>query len=299
MTDPAEAFAIDAGTVRRAANRAASSYDEAAALQGEVRARLLERLDYVRLSPRVVLDLGAATGDGCAALQARYPDAAVVALDVAENMLRRARHKHADSGVDGYLCADAMALPLAADSVDLVFSNLLLASCPAPERVLREVSRVLRPGGLFNFATAGPDTLYELRDAWAQVDNSPHVHLFSDMHNVGDAVLAAGLAEPVLDLEYFTLCYRSLGGIMRELKACGASNAAVGRARGLLGRRRWQALQQAYEQFRDAEQRLPVSCEIIYGQAWGRDPGATRPLADGEARVPLSAIGRRSSKTQE
>lgn len=299
MTSPTEAFAIDTSVVRRAANRAARGYDEAAALQGEVRKRLLERLDYVRLSPQVVLDLGAATGDGSAALQTRYPDAAVIALDIAENMLLSARGKHTDQQNIGYLCADAVALPLANDSVDLVFSNLLLPACHAPERVLREVGRVLRPGGLFNFASAGPDTLYELRDAWAQVDDGPHVHLFSDMHNVGDAVLAAGLAEPVLDLEYFTLCYRSLKGIMRDLKACGASNAMIGRARGLLGTGRWQALEQVYEKFRDQEQRLPVSCEIIYGQAWGRAPGSGVVLTDGEARVPLSAIGRRSSSTLE
>lgn len=299
MTAPIDAFAIDAKAVRRAANRAARGYDEAAALQREVRERLLERLDYVRLEPRVILDLGTATGDGSAALRARYPEAVVIALDLAENMLQQARHKHAESTNVEYLCADAMALPLATDSVDLIFCNLLLPSCQAPERVLGEVSRVLRPGGLFNFATAGPDTLYELRDAWAEIDNGPHVHLFSDMHDVGDAVLAAGLAEPVLDLEYFTLCYRSLDGIMRELKACGASNAATGRMRGLLGKQRWQALQQAYEQFRDAEQRLPVSCEVIYGQAWGRAPGAAVTAEGGEAQVPLSAIGRRSSRPRD
>ncbi len=299
MATPADAFAIDATAVRRAANRAARGYDEAAALQGEVRERLLERLDYVRLDPQVILDLGTATGDGSAALRERFPEAVIIALDLAENMLLRARDKHAATKQVEYLCADAMALPLVADSVDLVFCNLLLPACQVPARVLEEVSRVLRPGGLFNFATAGPDTLYELRDAWAQIDDSPHVHLFSDMHDVGDAVLAAGLVEPVLDLEYFTLCYRSLDGIMRELKACGASNAATGRMRGLLGKQRWQALQQAYEQFRDAEQRLPVSCEVIYGQAWGRAPGTAVSAESGEAQVPLSAIGRRPSRQQD
>lgn len=299
MTAPAEAFAIDATVVRRTANRAAQSYDEAAALQREVRERLLERLDYVRLQPTVVLDLGSATGDGSAQLRRRYPEATVVALDVAENMLLRARDKHASAKDVEYLCADAMALPLTTDSVDLVFCNLLLPACEAPARVLQEVSRVLRPGGLFNFATTGPDTLYELRDAWAQIDDGPHVHLFSDMHDVGDAVLAAGLAEPVLDLEYLTLCYRSLKGIMRELKACGASNATAGRMRGLLGKGRWQALQQAYEQFRDAEHRLPVSCEVIYGQAWGSARSSAVSVEGGEAQVPLSAIGRRPSRSQD
>ncbi len=287
-------FALDRRAVRSAANAAAASYDAAAVLQSAVREHLLERLDYVRLEPAVVLDLGAATGGGCAALTARYPDALVIGADIAERMLLAARSNNAASAPCTYLCADALALPLAADSVDLVFCNLLLPFCEPLELALREIKRVLSPGGLFNFATAGPDTLYELRDAWASIDPSPHVHRFPDMHDVGDAILAAGLAEPVLDTDYFTLYYRNVKTIMRELQACGAHNATVGRKRGLTGRGQFGQLQDAYEQFRDSERRLPVSCEIIYGQAWGQAPGTGVDAATGEARVPVDRIGRRS-----
>lgn len=287
-------YALDRREVRKAANAAAATYDAAAALQSAVREQLLERLDYVRLEPAVILDLGAATGEGCSALAGRYPQALVIGVDFAENMLLAARRKTATTESCHFLCADALALPIRADSVDLVFCNLMLPFCEPLELALREIKRVLRPGGLLNFATAGPDTLYEMRDAWGSIDSAPHVHRFLDMHDVGDAMLAAGLAEPVLDTDYFTLYYRNVTTIMRELQACGAHNAMVGRSRCLTGRGQLQQLQKAYEQFRDAEQRLPVSCEIIYGQAWGQAPGTGVDAATGEARVPLERIGRRS-----
>lgn len=291
----ADLFALDVMAVRRAANAAAKTYDGAAALQAEVRQRLLERLDYVKLEPAVVVDLGAATGAASAILAKRYPDAHIVALDSAEQMLRRVCARTISPQRLTLLQADAAALPLADGSVDLIFCNLLLPWCNDPMLVLAECRRVLRPGGLFNFATLGPDTLYEMREAWAAVDQASHVHRFADMHNVGDAVVAAGMAETVLDLEYITLCYRSVNSIMRELKACGAHNSTAGRSRGLTGRARLQALNEAYEQFRDSDGRLPVSCEVIYGQAWGPFPKSTVDPKTNEAHVPVSGIGRRAT----
>ncbi|NNF52184.1 MAG: methyltransferase domain-containing protein, partial [Gammaproteobacteria bacterium] len=255
MTDP---YTLETTEVRRAANAAASTYDEAAALQAEVRKRLLERLDYVKLEPDVVLDLGAATGGASRSLGERYGDAQIVAVDFADRMLRRIAERDLPAKAPGLLCADAVALPLASDSVDLIFCNLLLPWCNEPGRVLQECRRVLKPGGLFNFSALGPDTLYEMREAWSSVNGASHVHRFADMHDVGDAVVAAGFAEPVLDLEYITLCYRSVDGIMRELKACGAHNATAGRSRGLTGAGSLRLVESAYEKFRDADGRLPV-----------------------------------------
>lgn len=294
MVVPTDPFALDVLEVRRAANAAAASYDDAAALQAEVRQRLLERLDFVKLEPTVILDLGAATGEASVALAERYPNAVIVALDSAKNMLRRVRARELPANRLRVLCADAADLPLANASVDLIYCNLLLPWCKEPMRVLQECRRVLRPGGLFNFATLGPDTLYEMREAWSAVDKASHVHRFADMHDVGDAIIAAGMAEPVLDLEYITLCYRSVEGIMRELKACGAHNATSGRPRGLTGRARLLAVNEAYEQFRDADGRLPVSCEVIYGQAWGQQPRSNVNPQTNEASVPLAGIGRRT-----
>lgn len=299
MVQSRDPYLLDRSAVRRAASAAAHGYDDAAALQAEVRLRLLERLDYVKIAPEVVLDLGAATGAACAALAERYPDAVVIALDCAEAMLQQLSEKDLACAEPGRLCADAGAIPLREGSVDLVFCNLLLPWCNQATGVLQEVRRVLRPGGLFNFSTLGPDTLYEMREAWSSVDRGSHVHRFVDMHIVGDAVLAAGLAEPVLDLEYITLSYRSIQGIMRELKACGASNATAGRARGLTGKARMRQLEQAYERFRDENGRLPVSCEVIYGQAWGQEPRSVVDPETNEATVPLARIGRRRGSSGE
>lgn len=284
---------LESAVVRSAANAAAKGYDESAILQAEVRKRLLERLDYVRLQPATILDMGAATGEACVVLASRYPQARIIALDFAVNMLRETSARPELQGRCDLLCADAQALPLASGSVDLIFCNLLLPWCNEPLNVLQECRRVLRPGGLFNFATAGPDTLYEMRAAWSSVDRTSHVHRFIDMHDVGDALLSVGLAEPVLDLEYITLSYRSVEGIMRELKACGAHNATTGRPRGLMGKARMQAVYDAYEQFRGDDGRIPVSCEVIYGQAWGALPASKLDPLTSEASVPLSSVGRR------
>ena len=292
MTNP---FSLDVAEVRRAANAAANTYDAAAALQAEVRERLLERLDYVKLKPGVVLDLGAATGGAVAALAERYSSAQIIAVDIADKMLLRTGERDFRALPPDLLCADAAALPVASASVDLIFCNLLLPWCNDPGQVLQECRRVLKPGGLLNFSSLGPDTLYEMREAWASVDGASHVHRFADMHDVGDAVVAAGLAEPVLDLEYITLCYRSVSGLMREIKACGAHNSTVGRRRGLTGPRTMRALENAYEQYRDEDGRLPVSCEVIYGQAWGPQPGSAVDPLSNEASVPLTSVRRRNS----
>lgn len=288
-------FLLDAGALRRACNRAASTYDAAAALQAEVRARLLERLDYVRLEPQVVIDLGAATARACDVLAQRYPQSTVVAVDFAENMLKLSRADRSPHDARHAACADAMALPFADASVDLVFCNLMLHCCNEPLEVLAECRRVLRPRGLLSLAAFGPDTLFEMRAAWAEADADSHVNRFQDMHDLGDDMLKAGLAEPVLDSEHFTLTYRTVPGIMRDLKNMGAQNVTHGRPRGLVGRARFDKVSQAYEQFR-RNGRLPATYEVVYGQAWGRPARASGGGAGHETSIPVSDIGMRAKK---
>lgn len=283
---------LDSAALRAACNKAAETFDAAAALQAEVRGRLLERLDYVRIEPRVIIDLGAATGRASEALAGRYPDATVIAVDFAENMLRQARSRSIGGEPLPVACADAGALPLASASVDLIFCSLMLHCCNDLKRVLTECRRVLRPHGLLSLATFGPDTLFEMRAAWSGVDQASHVHRFPDMHNVGDGMLGVGLAEPVLDAEHFTLTYKTVRGIMKDLKAIGAQNATIGRPRGLCGRRRMQQVSDAYEQFRENE-RLPATFEVVYGQSWGRGAGQAAQTSGKETRIPLSDVGRR------
>lgn len=291
--------AIDRLAARRSFSAASAGYDRVAVLQTEVRTRLLERLDIVKLTPAVVLDLGCGTGVASQALQQRYPQAQIIAMDAAFGMMQQAAHHH--SFVQKLLrkgfarvCADAYRLPFNSASVDLVFSNLMLQWCDPPDAVFAEIRRVLKADGLVLFASFGPDTLRELRQAWAVVDAHTHVNRFIDMHDLGDAMVRAGLAEPVLDVERFTLTYPDVMDLMRELKAIGAHNVTAGRRHGLTGRAALKQMTVAYEsQRRDGV--LPASYEVVYGQAWGND----QPLdklsrgLDGEVRIPINKIGRR------
>jgi malonyl-CoA O-methyltransferase len=276
---------LDFAEVRRAFDHAAASYDAHAALQREVCDRLLDRLDYMKLQPGRVLDVGAGTGYGLSHLRSRYAEADLHALDIAAAMLKRARTRqpHASwmqrarsylAPLDGaqsyFLCADMERLPLAANSMDLVWSSLALQWARDPEATLRGFHRVLAPGGLLIFATFGPDTLKELRAAFAAIDDAPHVNRFIDLHDIGDMLIHAGFASPVMEMEMLTLTYADLKFLMRDLKGMGAHNAALSRRRGLLGKSAWSRLQQAYEAQR-LEGRLPATFEVIYGHAWAGD----------------------------
>lgn len=289
MSDP---FDIDRDRVRRSFAHAARSYDEAAVLQARVRDELLQRLDVVRLEPTVVLDLGAGTGHASLALKRRFRSSRVVALDLAEGMLREAGRRQTFLRRFRRVCAHAAALPLRDASVDLVFSNLMLQWCTDPDAVFRECRRVLRPGGLLTFTTFGPDTLVELRRAWAAADRHTHVNRFIDMHDLGDALLRAGLAEPVMDVERYTLTYAEVRELMRDLKAIGAHNANAGRPRGLTGRGALARMTAAYETYR-RDGRLPATYEVVFGQAWVPVGAPRAKRAPGEVVVPVEQVGGR------
>jgi len=285
---------LDRARVRANFQRAAADYDRAAVLQREVGSRLLERLDLLKIAPRRILDLGCGTGHALPALARRYPRAQLIGLDLAEAMLHRARRRQGPwqrlRRPQRFLCADATALPLADDSVDLVHSNLTLQWLDDPAPAFAEVFRILRPGGVFLFTTLGPDTLRELRESWAVADRAEHVSPFLDLHDVGDALLRARLADPVVDVERLTLTYADVRDLMRDLKTLGAANATAGRPRGLTGKGRLARMTAAYEAYRDDAGRLPATYEVTYGLAWVADPKPPPARADGAATVPLSVL---------
>jgi malonyl-CoA O-methyltransferase len=293
-----DALALDKRMVRRAFERAAASYDAAAVLQNEVCRRMLARLEYIRIAPATILDAGSGTGNAVRGLLARYPGARVIALDLALAMARRARARRpwpALSTVEGWrglfgrggrrlsaVCGDIEQLPFAPAGAGMIWSNLVLQWSNEPKRAFAEMHRVLAPGGLLMFSTFGPDTLKELRAAFASVDRHTHVHRFIDMHDLGDALVACGFADPVMDMEIVTLTYADVRELMRDLKAIGAHNTTRGRPAALTGKSLLAKIAQNYEAAR-REGRLPATFEVIYGHAWKPQPRVSptgRPVID-------------------
>jgi malonyl-CoA O-methyltransferase len=284
---------LDTAGVRSAFDRASTSYEAAAVLQARMADELLERLALFKLAPQVVVDLGAGTGRMTGELKRLYKRATVIALDIAPGMLREARRHFALFRRFERICADARRLPFATASVDVLVSNLMLQWCDDLDVAFAEIRRVLKPDGFLSFTTFGPDTLRELRTAWATVDNYSHVNTFIDMHDIGDALGRAGLTEPVLDVERVTLTYPDVMSLMRDLKVIGAHNVTAGRARGLTGRTRLRQMEVAYESAR-TDDRIPATYEVVFGAAWGSaGRGAASPI-EGEVRIAPSAIRNRT-----
>jgi malonyl-CoA O-methyltransferase len=287
---------MDAGTpslealrIKRSFARAAAGYDAAAALPREIAARMLERLDYVKIQPARVVDLGCGTGSALVALGERYPRAEIIGVDVCEAMLRVARGRRSrlrwtlpflhGPRRASWLAADARALPLPDAAAGLVWSNLMLHWLADPLAALHEAHRVLETGGLLTFSTLGPDTLKEVRASFS--DGYEHTLRFVDMHDYGDMLVGCGFAGPVMDAERLTVTYPSLEALFDELRRNGSICAAPGRRRGLMGRRTWRAMCDAYEK-RRVEGRLPASFEVLYGHAWKAEP---RKIADGRSVI--------------
>jgi malonyl-CoA O-methyltransferase len=282
-----QAQVLDKRALRRFFGRAARGYDRAAVLQQEVGARALERLQLIRIDPALILDAGCGTGGSAAALRARFPRARLLELDLAPEMLDVARDRLSGgqsrwrnffsptwwrgSARNIFLCADNEQLPLRTGTVDLLWSNLAFQWANDISKILKECRRVLRPGGLLMFSTLGPDTLKELRQAFAADAGRPHVNRFIDMHDIGDMLVQAGFGDPVMDMEQLTLTYQNLNALTSDLRATGSQNVHPDRRRGLTGRQLIMSVELAYERYRQ-EGRLPATFEVIYGHAWKPEP---------------------------
>jgi len=284
----ADPVPIDKRQARRNFGRAATAYDEVAVLQHETGRQMVERLDYMRIEPQSILDIGCGSGLTTELLLRRFPRARVHALDFALPMLALTRKRGRWLRRPACVCADLDHLPLASQSLDLVFANASLQWSADPAAAFRDIARVLKPNGLLIFSSFGPGTLHELRAAWAEVDGHPHVHPFIDMHDYGDMLTAGGLADPIMDVERMTLTYKDAGQLMREIKVIGAGNASAGRSRGLTGRERLSRVCAAYERFRNADGRLPVSYEVVHGHAWA----PAQRQVDGETRIAVDVLRR-------
>jgi malonyl-CoA O-methyltransferase len=251
-------------------DKAAHTYDKAAVLQRTVGSALLERLQGIHLQPKTILDLGCGTGYFSSFLKEAYPSAETIGFDKSYGMLKQAQYKEKKDQLSKvhWLGGQAESLPFRDHSFELVYSNLMLHWSTDFSAMLNELRRVLKPGGLLLFSMVGADTLKELRYCWAQVDDNPHVHVFPDMHDLGDSLLQTRFSDPVMDVEYFTLLYSDAFYLMKDLKELGVQNLSIDRHRGLTSKKSLQTLIQAYENFRNAAGKLPATWEIIYGHAW-------------------------------
>ena len=274
MDEVVDQYRIDKARVRASFSRAAMSYDASAVLQKQVRDEMFSRLDLINIKPlalrgSAILDAGCGTGLASFALQNRFKKSQVISMDIALGMLQKTKTQRPFLNKllnqQYLLCADIESLPVASNSISLLWSNLALQWCNDLDAAFNEAARVLQPDGLFMFSTFGPDTLKELRAS----SNNGHTHVsrFIDMHDIGDALTRAGFSAPVLDVEHYTLTYDNVKGVMTDLKSIGAHNATAGRARGLQGKGFLSNLTQVYEQFRQ-NGKLPATFEVIYGHAW-------------------------------
>jgi len=262
---------IDRKAMRLSFDKAAAFYDAAAVLQQEVANRLVERMDLMTMQPVSILDAGSGTGFVSQLIAQRFPKAKITALDLAPNMLKQARDKRSFkqrwNKQFRYVTAEVENLPLANASVELIISGLTLQWCQDLPKVFKEFRRVLAPGGLLLFSSFGPDTLKELRQSWASVDDKAHVNEFLDMHDVGDALLQGGFSDPVMDMEMLTVTYNDVKTVMKDLKQIGAHNVMQGRSHNITGKDKLKLMIENYENFR-VDGLIPVSHEIVYGHAW-------------------------------
>jgi malonyl-CoA O-methyltransferase len=294
---------VDPAAVRRGFSRAVATYDAAAVLQREVGTRMAQRLDYVKLAPAVIVDAGCGTGEAVGELGIRYPGATVLAFDIAlpmveaarkrartqRSLLRRLLQPLTTRGAPPpqFVCADINALPFAGVCADLIWSNLALQWVNDLPRAITEFRRVLKVGGLLSFTTFGPDTLREIRSAFARAGGATYTNRFVDMHDIGDMLVDAGFADPVMDMERIVLTYESPRALLAELKSIGATNRTRGRLRGLMGRQRFERATRALEALRDGG-RIPATFEVIYGHAWKVAP---RHTPEGHAIIRVQRPG--------
>lgn len=283
---------FDYKALKKGFNESAETYERQAKMVREIGGHLLQRIESLNLEPKRILDLGAGTGRLSRDLLKLYPKARIYCIDLSEKRLVFAKGKRKWFCKQHYITSDMHTLPFANESFDLVVSNLALHWSDHLHQAIYEAKRVLKIGGSLLFSTLGPDTLRELRASFASISPDPHINLFYDMHDIGDALLKSGLADPVMDIEYFTHFVKGVPELFKELKATGEINYQTLRARGMMGPKKLEKIVAHYEQYRSDKKRLPVTTEAVFGYAWRKEETPLQ-VVNGEIAIPISAIQKR------
>lgn len=278
---------FDKKRIRQDFDEVAADYDRAAVLVYEVGQRMLERLDFIRINPHTLLDLGAGTGKITHLLEKRYRDTNIFTTDIADAMLKKAKRHARWFSKQCFICTDAESLPFAEHSFDFIFSNIALPWCHNLEIALQEIYRVLRPDGLFMFSLFGPDTLSELQACWGQATTH-----FPDIRDIGDSLVRTKFLDPVLDVEKFLLTYASFDQLIQEIHHRGEQSLVITQATAL-NMQQLQTLATTYEIYRNQQNTLPVTYEIICGHAWKASSNKKVSASQQETLIPISRIARR------
>ncbi len=283
-------YSLERRNVAHAFDDAAKDYDTVSLLQQTVADRLIDSFDLIKIKPASILDMGSGTGYGSRKLKQRFKKAQFYQSDISGEMLKVARKKSPKYfSKNHFLCADAAQMPIEDNQFDLVFSSLMLQWCNDLDLVFAEVKRMLKPGGVFLFASFGPDTLKELRECWQKVDDDIHVNAFVDMHDIGDSLVRNGMDAPVLSVEHIVLTYSGCKQLMSELKNIGAHNANNGRRKTLTGKQRLNKVISHYETFR-SDNKLPATYEVVYGHAWQAHQERSGSVGDGSQTISLEQL---------
>lgn len=273
-------------------NKHAQQYEQAAKIQHEIGERLFERLQYLKIKPRYILDLGCGPGHFSQRLKKHYPHAHIVGFDLAHAMLKQAKKKQGWLSKWPLVTGDMTSMPFATGIFDLVFANQVIHWSPSLPGVISELNRVMSSGGCLMFSTLGPDTFCELRQAWSKIDNYAHTNDFIDMHDVGDVLLSERFLDPVMDMELLTAHYSTLKQLLQALKAQGVRNINSKRNPGLTGKQSWRVFEQNFSVFHTEQGKLPLTYEVVYGHAW---KGEQRRIGKGtETLIPITQLQRPS-----
>ena len=252
---------LDKLGIKRSFAAASKTYDPVAALQRTVGLELLRSIDASNLTG-TLLDLGCGTGFLTGELLAHAGHETTIALDIALSMVQTTQHKLAERRDLLYICADAEQLPFAEHSIDGVFSNLALQWCSDLDAVFTGIKRALKPEGRLVFSTFGPQTLQELKSAWATVDGYPHVNSFYSETQLQQFLQRSGFNNSRFESRLYSSRYDSVRSLMQELKQLGAQHVLAGRNTKTTTKTAMQQMIAAYEKYR-VEGRIPATFEVI------------------------------------
>ena len=254
--------------IRNSFNRHAKSYEDVAKIQQEIGERLFERLQYLNIQPRYILDVGCGPGYFSQKLKTLYPKAKIVGLDLAYLMVKQAQSKQGWRSRWGLVNADMTSLPFENGTFDLVFSNQVIHWSNPLHIVFGELNRVMAKDACLMFSTLGPDTFKELKLAFDSVDQFSHVNDFMDLHVIGDCLVKEYFLDPVMDMEYIIAKYATVPELVRSIKNQGVKNISSSRHRGLTSKGVWRQFINRMEEQSNLSDGIQLTYEVIYGHAW-------------------------------